>query len=116
MDDALCMGGVESVSDLDADIKQDFHVDRTPHDEVFERLTVEKFHGDESHAILFVNLVDGANVGVVQSRGGLGLTLKTSQCLRVLRHIVRQEFQSYEAVKLDVLSLVHHAHSTAAEL
>src|SRR6476660_8992062 len=87
MDNALCVRCVESVSYLDAYIEQDFDVDRTAHDEVFESLTVEKFHGYEGHTVLFVNLMDGANVRVVQSRGSLRLTLKTSQCLRVLRHI-----------------------------
>ena len=44
-----------------------FKVDRTACDRVFEGLAFEKFHGDEGHTVLFVNLVDGANVGVVQS-------------------------------------------------
>src|SRR5215467_11735845 len=88
MDDALCVRSVERVGDFDAYIEQDFSVDRAPHDEVFESLTFEKFHGDEGHTGLIVNLVNGADVGVVQSRGGLSLTLKTSKCLWVVCHIV----------------------------
>src|SRR6516164_4818639 len=89
MDDALCMRSVERVGDFDADIKQDFQVHWTTHDEVFKGLTIEKFHGDERHTVLLVNLVDSANVGVVQSRGCLCLSLESRQCLWIFRDGVR---------------------------
>jgi hypothetical protein len=38
------------------------------------------------------------------------------QRLRVLRHIVGQEFESDKATKVGVLGLIDHAHPTAAEL
>ena len=34
----------------------------------------------------------------------------------VLGHFIRQEFQSYEAVELDVFGLVHHTHTATTEL
>jgi hypothetical protein len=66
--------------------------------------------------ILFVNLVDGTNVGVVECRGSLCLALKASQCYRVFGHLIRQEFQSHETAELDVLGLVHDAHTAATQL
>ena len=36
--------------------------------------------------------------------------------MRVVGHLVRQEFQSYEAVELGVLGLVDHTHAATAQL
>ena len=43
---------------------------------MFQRQPVQKLHGDESFAVLVVNFVDGANVGVIQCRGSLRLALE----------------------------------------
>jgi hypothetical protein len=42
--------------------------------------------------------------------------LKTGQSLGVLGYFVGQELQGYEAVELDVLSLVDDTHTTTAQL
>ena len=55
--------------------------DRPPRNAVLERQPVEKLHGDERLAVLVVNFVDGADVGMVQRRGGVGFTLKTGRGL-----------------------------------
>src|ERR1700730_14602553 len=60
--------------------------------------------------------VNRANVGMFESRRGLGFALKTGQRLRVFGYFVGQEFQSYEAVELDVLGLVDDTHTSAAKL
>ena len=65
---------------------------------------------------MIADLVDGADVGMVQRRGGLRLALKSFEGLRVLRDFLGQELQRDEAVQVGVLGLVHHAHSTAAQL
>jgi hypothetical protein len=67
-------------------------------------------------SVVIVDLVDGADVGMVQSGGRLRLALESTQGLRVLGHFVRQEFQSDEAVKLDVFSFVDNSHPAPAEL
>ena len=46
---------------------------------------------------------------------GPGLCLTLAQCLRILGDFVGQEFQSDEAVQLDVLGLVDHTHPAPAE-
>ena len=67
-------------------------------------------------SVLFANLVDGADVGVVQRRCGFGFAPKTDESLRVFGYIVWKEFQGDEAIKFDVLGLVDHAHAAATEL
>jgi hypothetical protein len=45
---------------------------------VLERQAIEKLHGDERLAIVLINLVKRADIGMVQRRRSLGLALETS--------------------------------------
>ena len=61
-------------------------------DSVLESHTFQIFHGDERHAVLFANVVNGADVGMVQSRSGLCLTLKAVESLGIANDVIGQEF------------------------
>ena len=65
---------------------------------------------------MIADLVNGANVGMVQGRSGARLATETFQGLRILRDLVRQELERDEATQVRILGLVHHAHTAAAEL
>jgi hypothetical protein len=60
--------------------------------------------------------MDRADVGMIQGRGGLGLTPKTFQSLAVLRKVFREEFERNKSLKARVLGLVDHTHAAIAEL
>ena len=115
MDDAFGMGGVESTGDLNSEFEQAREIERFSGDVVFESLAFEQFHGDEGTAFKFADIVDGANIGVIQGRGGARFTAKAFDGLRVLRNIVGQEFQGDVAAETRVFGFVDHAHATAAE-
>src|SRR5215831_9035682 len=83
---------------------------------MFQRHAIEKFHDDEGLPMLVIDLVNGANVGMIERGGGFGLSLKTAENLRVLGYLVRQELEGHETAELHVLSFVDHPHTTAAEL
>ena len=85
-------------------------------DAVLQGLPLQQFHGDERVPPVLVNIVDRADVGMVEGGGGLGLTLEALQRLMVLGHFFRQEFERNEAVELGVLGLVDDTHSAAPEL
>ena len=65
--------------------------------------------------MLVINFVDGADVGMIQRRGGLGFALEARQRLRVFGNFVGQELEGDKAAKLDVFGLVDHTHAAAAE-
>ncbi len=65
--------------------------------------------------MLVVDFVDGADVRMIQRRGGLGFTLEAGQGLRIIGNVVREELQGDKAVQLYVLGFVDHAHAAAAE-
>ena len=76
VDDALGVGGVERVRDLDRERQERFNFQRTPRDAVLQRQPVQKLHNDEGLPILLDNVVNRADVGVVQCGRGLGFALK----------------------------------------
>ena len=65
---------------------------------------------------LLADVVNRADVRMVQRRSRLRLALKAGQRLRIARNIVGQELQSHEAVQSRVLCLVDHTHPAAAQL
>ncbi len=91
-------------------------LDRAPGDAVLERHAVQEFHGDEGMAFVFADVVDSADVGMIQSRGRLRFALETGEGLRVAGNVIGQEFQSDETVQAGVFGLVDHTHAAAAEL
>jgi hypothetical protein len=82
---------------------------------VLESLALEKFHGDEGTAFEFSDIVDGANIGVIESGGGAGFATESLDGLGIVRDVVGKEFQSDAAAEADVLGFVNHAHATATE-
>ena len=91
MNDAFGMRGVERVGDLDAQREQSFYFQRSASDAVLESQAVQILHGDEGLAMLVVNFVDGADVGMIQRGRGLGFALKTREGLWISGDFVGQE-------------------------
>ena len=65
--------------------------------------------------MLIINLVDCADVGMIQCRGCLGFAFKTAECLRISGDIIRKKLQRNEPAKLQILSLVDNTHPPAAK-
>ena len=92
VDDALVMGGLESVSYLAAEFFYFIDSDRFfVVEEMLESLAFEQFHGDEHAAVGFVDFVDGADVGVIERGGGARFSLETLDGLRLVRQFRRGE-------------------------
>ena len=85
-------------------------------DEVLQSGAVEKFHGDEGFAVLFADIVDRANVGMIQRGGCLGFALEAAEGLLVAGNFVGKKFQRDEALQAGVFGFVNDAHASAAEI
>src|SRR5215469_13284669 len=90
-DDVFAVSRVERVCDLDALVEQGLCVQRAPFDLALEGDTLEKLHGDERLPILLADVVDGADIGVVQRRSCLRFALKPRQRLTVSCYFVGQK-------------------------
>ena len=66
MNDAFGVGGIQRVGNLDSQFQDVFHRQRLARYAVLQRLTVEKLHRDKRSAIFFADVVNRANVGVIQ--------------------------------------------------
>src|SRR5215467_11194402 len=83
---------------------------------MFQSHPFQKFHDDERMTIVLPDLMDRADVGMVQRRGGSRLASRSFERLRVMSNSVGQEFQRNETPKLGVLGFIDDTHSTAAQL
>ena len=82
---------------------------------MLESLAVEEFHGDKLLAALLPDFVDGADIGMIESRSGLSLAFEAREGLRIASDLGREEFESHEAVEINVFGFVDDAHPAAAE-
>ena len=79
MNDALGVSRVQSVGDLNRQTHQLLNFYRVAVDAMLQGLAFEKLHGDEMPAIRLPNLVNRADIGMVQCRRSTGFPLKTLQ-------------------------------------
>ena len=82
---------------------------------MLQGLAVEKLHGDEGLAIFFADVVNGADVGMVQCGSGLGFALKAGERLRVAGNFIGKELEGDETMKPRVFGFVDDAHAAAAQ-
>ena len=116
MHDPFRVRRIQSVRHFDPDLEQPIHFHRLARDQVLQRRAVEILHHDERMPILLANLMNRANVRMVQSRSGASLAAKAFEGLRVAHHVIGQELQRHEAAKLSILGLIDNAHASAAKL
>ena len=60
------MGGIERVGNLNAQIKQEVDCQRLAVDPVLERLSLEIFHSEVGAAIIFADIIDNADIGMIR--------------------------------------------------
>src|SRR5580700_2969528 len=70
VDDAFGMSGVEGVGELDADVEQAIERKRTAGQFLAEALALQQLHRNKGLASVVFDRVDGADVGMIQGRGG----------------------------------------------
>jgi len=85
-------------------------------DVVLQRRPFQEFHRNESLAFKLANVVDSANVGMVQRRSGPGFAPETGQRGGVVRYIWREELERDKAAKAYILGFVYHSHAATAQL
>jgi hypothetical protein len=115
VNDSFCVCRVQGIRDLDAQIEHRFDLQRLAIDPVPERLPLQQFHCDEGSTVGLVNLVDRADVRMVQRGRSFGFSLETAEGLRVVGKIIGKKLQGNVATQLEVFSFIHHTHPAAAD-
>src|SRR5262249_61286210 len=101
MNDAGRMCGFERVANLCGHAQSLRNLERPPCDPLFERLSIQQFDSDEVQSLSFANLVNGADVRMVERRCSLGLTFERLQGLQAGREKLRGQLG--DDVKPDAL-------------
>ncbi len=116
VDDSLFVRGIECVRYFHAQLQQQIHGQRLSGNAVLERLAFEMLHDDEVSPVLLANLVNGADVRMIQRGSSPGLALKSLEGVRIACEFFGQKLQGHVAAEARILSLVDHTHASAAEL
>src|SRR5215831_5176528 len=85
MDDASCVRSVQPLSHLYRHVQQRFQFHRPTRDGVLQGLAFEIFHGEEGSAVFLSDVVNRADVRMIQSRRRLGFSSKSFHRLPVMR-------------------------------
>src|SRR4029077_20525359 len=105
MNDALDVGGIERFCNLNCQRENRLDLHGTPGNTVLQRHPVQKLHSDKRLTVLLTNVVNRADVGMVEGRCSLGFAVEAFQRLAILGNIWREKLESYKAVKSCVLGL-----------
>src|SRR5207302_4662836 len=90
-----------------------FYVQGLASNQVLECLAFQQLHGDEVLTVRFVDLVNRADVRMIERRSGEGFPLESFAGGRIVLHFYRQELERDMAVQFKIFSFVHHTHAAA---
>src|ERR1700678_1839043 len=114
MNNALRVSGIQGLGDLHSQLQQPVASDRTRFDDMFQSLSIQVLHGDEGSPRLLANIVDGANVAMVERAGGTSFTPESDDGGWVRGKILGQELQCYQASQPGIARFIDDAHPPAA--
>jgi len=80
-----------------------------------QRAALQILHRDERMALVLIDVVDRADVRVVERRCRAGFLSKAVQGVRILGQFPAQKLQGNEPAELRILGLIHDSHSAAAD-
>ena len=116
MNNSLAMGGVERVCNLNRDVEKLVVRKRPRYQALGQRFAFEHFHSYERLAIMLADLVNGADIFVIDGRSRAGLVAKALQGCSIRSQIARKKLQRNPPPQRKVLGLVNHAHAATADL
>ena len=115
MDNPFAVRGLKRVGHFNCEREQALLFHGSAFNQVLQCLARKTFHHDEQMSIVLADLVDGANVGMIQGRSSASFPAKALQSLWILRGVIRKKFECDEAAEQRVFCLVHDSHATTAE-
>ena len=106
----------EALGHLDGHVQGLTYFESAASELLFERLAGIVGHCNEQLPVVFANVVDGADVLMVEGGGSLGLLHETLFGSGALAQVRREKFQRDGTVQAGVTGLIHNAHAATSEL
>ena len=116
MHDAFAVRRIERIGNLNRQWQQLFRFHRPAGDQVLQGHAVEELHDHEGSAIFLADVMDGADVGMIERRRRSRLTAEALQRLRDREPRFGEKLERDKTAQAGVLGLVHHTHAATAEL
>ena len=89
--------------------------ERTAREPGRERFALEILHDEELEAVLLADVVERADVGMVQPRDRSGLALEALSSLRLFGGVRRQDLDGHDAPHACVVRAIDLAHPSTAQ-
>jgi hypothetical protein len=115
MHNALAVRLVERVGNFDADLQQLFGGQWPSADPVGEGFALDVFHHQEVNSVLVADVVQDADIGMIECRDGAGLALETRLQFNVAAERRRQYFDGNDALQADIACAINLAHTARAQ-
>ncbi len=115
MDDAVAVRLVERIGDLAREIDRLSARQRSLLESVRQRLALEVLHDEVRDACRFPNVIERADVRVIERRDALRFALEPCTKLGIGRERGRQHFHGDGALEARVTRLIDLAHAAGAD-
>ena len=112
MDDAFRVCGIERIRKLAPGREHIGGAHRPTRQPLAKRLALQQLHYEKLPSVMFPDVVDRADVRMIERRGGARLASKPQDGLCVLGERFRKELQGDPSSKPGVLGLIDNAHSS----
>jgi len=116
MDNSFGMRGGKGVRDLRAKIGDLLRGQPLALQTVLESLPFEQLHHQEGAPFILANIVERANMRMIERGGGTRFPQKAFERRGVRAKTFRQKFERHAASQTRIFRLVYHSHASAAEL
>src|SRR6266851_8592827 len=113
--DSLRVRRIEPDSDLDADLQEFRYFDGLRANTVLESMALKQFHGNKRTAFELTNIVNCADVRMIEQGCSARFAPESLDRLSVLGNVVGKEFQCNIPAKARVPGFVDHAHASASQ-
>src|SRR5437867_2278554 len=109
------MRGVEPARDLSGEIQQVVYFERAAFDATLQSLALEEFHHQEWLAFKLIDIINRANVWMVQRGGHSSFSPKPRQRVGITNESRGKKLQGDKPAQLGVFRFVHDAHPAATD-
>ena len=114
MNNTFLVRGIERVGNLDGEIERPPGFKPAGGDNVLQSFAFQALHHDKAAAIVLADVVNGADVRMIQAGSRLRFALKAFERLRAASQIFGEEFERHGTLEAHVLGLIDLAHAARA--
>ena len=115
VNDAPAVSRFQTLGGLRGDVDHLVELERAIADFVLDGAARDEGHGEEGLSLGLIDFIDGANVGMVECRRGLGFAQEAFLGFGVFNDVGAEKLQRDRTLKLGVEGFVNDTHATFAE-